>query len=126
MVQDKPVRQICVTIIVLPGAASPAYTGPCAQSIAHLQRKVDAAIEQRAGSGPWKPESVEALRGHQPTPRSVAAAEAGNGPGLEDAQSAKASRHDEFRIPAPLVMQPSADSSASAPGSTSVAIPSRP
>jgi hypothetical protein len=84
------VTRIHATIIVLlsaasPVAASPAYAGPCASSIARLQLKVDAAIEQRAYSGPWKPESIDALRGHQPTPRSIAAAEASNGFNLDRA-----------------------------------------
>lgn len=82
--------RIHATIIVLlsaasPVAASPAYAGPCASSIARLQLKVDAAIEQRAYSGPWKPESIDALRGHQPTPRSIATAEAGNSFNLDRA-----------------------------------------
>jgi hypothetical protein len=85
VLQDKPVTKLHVTIIVLLSAASPAYAGPCANSIAQLQLKVDAAIEQRANSGPWKPESIDALRSHQPTPRSVAAAEAGEGFNLDRA-----------------------------------------
>jgi len=44
-----------------------------------LQAQLDAAIENHAGSEGWKPESLNALRGYQPTPRSLAAAEAGNG-----------------------------------------------
>jgi len=60
-------------------AASPAFAGPCAESIASVQRDVDAAIEKNAGSGAWRPESLDALRSHQPTPRSLAAAEGGIG-----------------------------------------------
>jgi hypothetical protein len=45
--------------------------------------QVDAAIENRAGSDGWKPESLNALRGYQPTPRSLAAAEGDNGQALE-------------------------------------------
>jgi alkylhydroperoxidase family enzyme len=60
-------------------AASPAHAGPCSQTIASVQAQVDAAIENRAGSDGWKRESLNALRGYQPTPRSLAAAEGGNG-----------------------------------------------
>lgn len=77
--------KIHAIIIVLLAAASPAYAGPCTQSIARLQLKVDAAIEQRANSGSWKAESIDALRSHQPTPRSIAAAEAGEGFNLDRA-----------------------------------------
>lgn len=56
-------------------AALPAHAGSCARAIASTQAQVDAAIEKRAGSDGWKPESLNALRGYQPTPRSLAAAE---------------------------------------------------
>ena len=58
---------------------SPAYGGSCTRTIANVQAQVDAAIETRADSDGWKPESLAARRGYQPTPRSIAAAEAGNG-----------------------------------------------
>ncbi len=61
--------------IILLFAASPAFAGPCASAIDQLQAEVDAAIDSRAGAGPSKPESLGALRGYQPTPRSIAAAE---------------------------------------------------
>ena len=44
-----------------------------------FRREVDAAIEKHAGSDGWRPESLDALRSHQPTPRSLAAAEGGIG-----------------------------------------------
>jgi hypothetical protein len=58
--------------------ASPAFAGPCAQSIATTQRDIDSAIERSAGTGGWKTEGLGAMRGHQPTPRSLAAAEGSN------------------------------------------------
>jgi hypothetical protein len=61
-------------------AASSAHAGPCARTIASVQAQVDAAIENRAGSDGWKRESLNARRGYQPTPRSIAATEAVNGP----------------------------------------------
>jgi hypothetical protein len=60
-------------------ATSPAHAGPCAQTIASVQAQLDAAIENRVGADGWKPESLNALRGYQPTPSSLAAAEGGNG-----------------------------------------------
>jgi hypothetical protein len=44
---------------------------------------VDAAIEKRAGSDRWKPESLAATRNYQPTPRSLAATEGYHGQDLE-------------------------------------------
>jgi hypothetical protein len=70
-------------IVALLYAAPPAYAASCAHSIARVQAQVDAAIEARAGSGAWKRESLSALRSYQPTPRSIAAAEAGSGPNFE-------------------------------------------
>jgi hypothetical protein len=77
-------------IVTLPLAASPSYAGPCGRSIDRVQAQVDAAIDEQAGSGPWRPESIDALRGHQPTPRSIARAEeaSGNGSGLQSALNA--------------------------------------
>jgi alkylhydroperoxidase family enzyme len=60
-------------------AASGAHAGPCTQTIASVQAQVDAAIENRAGSDGWKPESLHALRNYQPTPRSLAASEGSSG-----------------------------------------------
>jgi len=55
--------------------ALPTHAGACKRAIDRVQAQVDAAIDSSAGSRPWQPESVDALRSHQPTPRSVAAAE---------------------------------------------------
>jgi len=62
----------CVALLL---AASPAYAGPCAQTIASVQAEVDAAIERQAGADGWKRESLNATRNYQPTPRSLAATE---------------------------------------------------
>lgn len=66
------------TVAILLLVAPPAFGGPCAQSIATVQRDVDSAIERSAGAGDWKTEGLSAMRGHQPTPRSLAAAEGSN------------------------------------------------
>ncbi len=69
-------------------AASPAWAGPCTNTIASVQAKVTAAIENRAGSDGWKPQSLDATRSYQPTPRSLAATEGRSGAVLEYALDA--------------------------------------
>jgi hypothetical protein len=66
----------------------PAHAGICADDIAQTQAQLDLAIEKDAGSHGWKPESLSALRSHQPTPRSLAEAEGGNGVDFTDALDA--------------------------------------
>ncbi len=70
-------------IAALLATASTAHAGPCAETIASVQAQVDAAIENRAGSDGWRPESLNALRSYQPTPRSLAASEGGDGKRFE-------------------------------------------
>jgi hypothetical protein len=86
-------------IITLLVATSSNYAGSCGHSIDRVQAQVDAAIDERAGSGPWAPESIDALRGHQPTPRSIARAEEtlGNGSGLKSALNALGRARDADR-----------------------------
>ncbi|MHC2518966.1 hypothetical protein ACVMHW_004848 [Bradyrhizobium diazoefficiens] len=73
----------CAALAGLLFAAPRAYAGPCEASIASVQARVDAAIEREAGSSGWRPESLDALRGYQPTPRSLAQAEGRNGFNLQ-------------------------------------------
>jgi hypothetical protein len=89
MPMTRAVRSYAV-IAALLAATQPGYAGPCDQSIAAVQLQLDAVIEQRAGSGPSRPESIEALRSYQPTPRSLAQAleASGNGSGLLSALDA--------------------------------------
>ena len=79
-----------VVVVILLAASGPGHAGPCAHSIDRVQARVDAVIDERAGSGPWRPESVDALRSHQPTPLSIARADeaSGNGAGLQSALDA--------------------------------------
>jgi hypothetical protein len=63
------------SIIALLLVSASAHAASCRDSIGHVQTQVDAAIERRAGEGPWQPESLDALRSRQPTPQSIAAAE---------------------------------------------------
>ncbi|MBW7971157.1 hypothetical protein [Bradyrhizobium sp. BR 10289] len=68
-----------VALLVLLSAAVPAHAGTCTDEIAQTQTQLDLAIEKDADSHGWKPESLSALRSHQPTPRSLAEAEGDNG-----------------------------------------------
>lgn len=62
-----------IILLLLLGAS--AHATSCRDSIDRVQAKVDAAIDRHAADGPWQPESLSALRSHQPTPQSLAAAE---------------------------------------------------
>src|SRR5947209_2904576 len=73
----------CAALVAMSFAGSSASAGPCGASIASVQARVDAAIESDAGANGWRPESLDALRGHQPTPRSLAQAEGSNGVDLQ-------------------------------------------
>ena len=72
-------------LFVLLCATIPAHAGTCTDDIAQTQAQLDLAIEKDAGSHGWKPESLSALRSHQPTPRSIAEAEGGRGAVFADA-----------------------------------------
>jgi hypothetical protein len=73
----------CVAILAFLGVVSPACADSCAPSIARVQAQVDAAIEKRAGTDGWKPESHDATRNHQPTAFSLATTEGERGRDLE-------------------------------------------
>lgn len=68
--------------------ATTANAASCQDAIDRVQHQVDAAIDQRAGSGPSRPESLNALRSRQPTPRSIADAEGAGSASLTDALNA--------------------------------------
>ncbi|SEN94561.1 hypothetical protein [Bradyrhizobium sp. OK095] len=74
-----------VALLVLLSATMPAHAGTCTDDIAQTQAQLDLVIEKDAGSHGWKPESLSALRSRQPTPRSLAEAEGGNGVDFTDA-----------------------------------------
>jgi hypothetical protein len=76
----KKIFGFCAAIVTL-GMAAQAHAGPCSDAIDHVQAQVDATIDQRAEASPWLPESNSALRSHQPTPGSIAKAEAAAGRG---------------------------------------------
>jgi hypothetical protein len=54
----------------------PSLAGPCSPEIDHLQPGVDALIAATAVSGPAGRQSTAAMTHHQPTPSSIASAEA--------------------------------------------------
>lgn len=64
-----------------------AKAGPCTKEIEALQVDVDAIIESRADSGPTLPESQAAGLHHEPTPDSIAQAEAEAGEGEKGEQA---------------------------------------
>jgi len=74
--------RIAAATIVLLHAATPAHAASCEDSIGRAQAQLDTAIERNADANGWSPESLEALRGHQPTPRSLAQAEGARGVNL--------------------------------------------
>ncbi|UFW52781.1 MULTISPECIES: hypothetical protein [Bradyrhizobium] len=71
--------RIAAIIIILLEAAAPVRAASCKDSIWRVQAQLDAAIEKNAGAHGWGPESLDALRSYQPTPRSLAEAEGPSG-----------------------------------------------
>lgn len=85
----KAVMRLGAATIILLLPMTPSHAGPCQDSIDRVQAEADAVIAKRAGQGPWRPESLDATRSYQPTPRSVAAAEgAGSGSRIQRALDA--------------------------------------
>jgi hypothetical protein len=68
--------------------SAPAHAASCRDDINRVQAQVDAAIDRRAGGGPSQRESLDALRSHQPTPRSIAEAEGAGSAALSRALDA--------------------------------------
>jgi hypothetical protein len=68
--------RLLVLAAALAASASAAQAGPCAQQIDLMQARFDAKLAAAARSGPTARESVAATDSRQPTPDSIAAAEA--------------------------------------------------
>ncbi len=83
----KPARQTAIALVLL-AAASQAHAATCEETIARVQAQVDKAIDRQAGSGPWQPQSLSALRGRQPTPGSIARAEGTGGARFDEVLAA--------------------------------------
>jgi len=60
----------------LAASVSAGYAGPCSKDIHRVQAQIDAKLEAKAKAGPSARESTAATMNRQPTPASIAAAEA--------------------------------------------------
>ena len=69
-------RSIALSAVALFLTVAPCLAGPCAKEIADTQAAFDAKLDAAAASGPTAPESTLATLHHQPTPSTVAQAEA--------------------------------------------------
>jgi len=77
-------------LLVLSAAAlvlmtGPGQAGPCSDSIARMQSVIDARLAAMASRGPGARQSTDAQLHRQPTPRSIAEAEASLGDILQGA-----------------------------------------
>jgi hypothetical protein len=70
------IRKLLLSAVVILSGSGAAFAGPCATAVDHMQNKVDAFLSARAAAGPTAQQSVGATLRHQPTPESIAAAEA--------------------------------------------------
>jgi type II secretory pathway component HofQ len=69
-------RSIHLSAVALFLTVEPSLAGPCAKEIAEAQAAFDTKLAAAASSGPSAPESSVATLHHQPTPGTVAHAEA--------------------------------------------------
>jgi hypothetical protein len=72
------------------GLVTTARAGPCTKEIEAVQIQVDTILEATAGAGPTLPESQSAGLHHEPTPQSIARAEAEAGEGAQGEQAVEA------------------------------------
>jgi hypothetical protein len=66
-------------VVVLITSITASFAGPCSQQIDQVQAKIDAKLETIAAAGRSARESISATMHRQPTPESIAAAEANLG-----------------------------------------------
>jgi predicted lipid-binding transport protein (Tim44 family) len=69
-------RALVICAIVFAAWGSAANAGPCAQAIDRLRAQFDSKLEANAAAGPSVRKSTAATVNRQPTPQSIAAAEA--------------------------------------------------
>ena len=69
-------RSIHLSAVALSLTVGPSLAGPCAKEISETQAAFDTKLAAAAASGPSAPESTLATLHHQPTPGTVARAEA--------------------------------------------------
>jgi hypothetical protein len=71
------IQRFLVACAAALAASMPAsYAGPCSPEIDRVQAAIDARLEAKAAAGPSARESTAATAHRQPTPGSIAAAEA--------------------------------------------------
>jgi hypothetical protein len=95
------IHYLCVPVaaaIIL--SIVPSYAGPCSPEIDRMQARIDAIIGATAAAGPAGRESTAATTHRQPTPGSIAAAEArlGEGARAEHALAALARARAADRV----------------------------
>jgi hypothetical protein len=66
-------------VVVLITSITASFAGPCSPQIDQVQAKIDAKLEAIAATGRSARESIAATMHRQPTPESIAAAEANLG-----------------------------------------------
>ena len=69
-------RLLVACAAALAASMAAAYAGPCSHEIDRVQALIDAKLEAKAAAGPAARESTAATMNRQPTPGSIAAAEA--------------------------------------------------
>src|SRR5262249_8671373 len=69
-------QRLLVICAALAASVSAGNAGPCTQDIDRVQHGIDARLAAKAGAGPAARESTAATMSRQPTPESIAAAEA--------------------------------------------------
>jgi hypothetical protein len=69
-------RLLVACAAALAASMSASYAGPCAHEIDRVQAEIDAKLAANAAAGPAARESTAATEHRQPTPSSIAAAEA--------------------------------------------------
>ena len=74
-----PWRLLILSAAVLAASLSASQAGPCTKQIDRMQARIDAKVEAIAAAGPFMRQGAFAGMGDQPTPRSIAAAEARRG-----------------------------------------------
>jgi len=69
-------RSLVLGAVMVALLTLPSYAGPCTHEIDRMQAAIDAKLEAKAAAGPAARESTAATMNRQPTPGSIAAAEA--------------------------------------------------
>jgi hypothetical protein len=67
---------VASVVVILAASISASRAGPCSQEIDRVQASIDAKLEAQAAAGRPARESTAATMHRQPTPGSIAAAEA--------------------------------------------------